>query len=415
MSWFGMLATFLFSLSLLACAPPQDPLPEIEQSKLNLAVKAKSEFAFKLYAQMKQGAQNVFLSPYSISTALTMAYAGANGETADEFKKVLGYNLDGAELHRANSWLAIDLNNRGRFGNIQLHTANRLWGQKGYPFEQAFLDIMETDYLAGMAQIDFKSAPEAARAKINKWVEEATKDRIKDLFPSGSITNITKMVLANAIYFKGNWATQFEKNLTQKAPFYTNAEANIQVDMMKGDDIEAGMIIGQNGKPDVLSLPYKGEELSMLIVMPQHGKMEETENSLSLAKVQSWVDLTENTSKFTVGLPKFKLTQSWALGDILKKMGLIQAFDMEKADFTNIAKRENTGENLFIQSVVHKAFVEVNEEGTEAAAATGISFGATSAAPNSFIVDRPFIFMIYDRKTNNILFMGRIQDPTKDK
>ena len=116
-----------------------------------------------------------------------------------------------------------------------------------------------------------------------------------------------------------------------------------------------------------------------------------------------------------VGLPKFKLTQSWALGDILKKMGLIQAFDMEKADFTNIAKRENTGENLFIQSVVHKAFVEVNEEGTEAAAATGISFGATSAAPNSFIVDRPFIFMIYDRKTNNILFMGRIQDPTKDK
>ncbi len=412
-----MKQTILFSLSLVgtlfivACAPPQDPLPEIQKASLTSVVKTNNVFSINLFKQVVEEKKNTFLSPYSVATALSMLSAGAKGETKKEILKALSYGVPENEMHKANAWLMINLNNRGRFGNFDLNIVNRLWGQQNYPFSSTFLKLLKDNYLAELATVDFKGAPQAAREQINKWVEAQTKGKIKDLMSKDSISQLTRLVLVNAIYFKGEWLNKFEEKSTDQSDFHLDAKTTIKVPMMHSSEIKGDLM--ENDSLKLLSLPYKGEELAMVIIMPKKGKTLQTiiEKQLNDDTLKTWLKQATTTEDIQVALPKFELNQKFKLKDILNKMGIKKVFMPDAADLSGI----NDGkEPLYLSYAIHKSFIVVNEEGTEAAAATGFGIRA-GAAPsfNSFIVDRPFLFMIYDHKTESILFMGKIYDPTK--
>jgi serpin B len=366
-----------------------------------------NRFAFDLYARLKGAEGNLFLSPYSISTALAMTSAGARGETADQMAKVLCLPESGDEVHAAYGALQGDLNAAGEKGTFELAVANRLWGQKGYGFLPDYLALVEKKYGAGLEQVDFAGATEAARQTINAWVEKQTRDKIKDLLKPGVLDAMTRLVLTNAIYFKGKWAEEFDKKATQEEDFFLTPEKKVAAPLMhqkakfgyfEGDGLQA------------LELPYQGGRLAMVVLLPKaKDGLAALEASLSADKVAGWLGQLRRR-EVQVTLPRFKTTAEFSLKDMLVAMGMADAFG-GKADFSGM----NGKKDLFISAVVHKAFVDVNEEGTEAAAATGVAVAAKSkpAPPPVFRADHPFLFLIRDQKTGAILFLGRILDPTK--
>jgi len=371
-----------------------------------------NRFAFDLYAKLKDQEGNLFLSPYSISTALTMTYAGARGQTAQQMAEVLHFpaNLvdDPDRLHGAYAASIKELNAGGKERGYELAVANRLWGQKGYGFLPDFLGLLKTHYGAGLEEVDFARATEAARQTINGWVEEQTKDKIKELLKPGVLDTMTRLVLTNAIYFKGQWLREFPKDATRDEDFFLAPEKKVTAPMMN----QTGEF-GYFGGPDfqALELPYKGEDLSMVVLLPKaKDGLADLEKALSAEKVAEAVAKLRK-QKVMVVLPKFKTTAEFEqLKEPLIALGMKDAFGTD-ADFSGM----NGKKDLFISAVVHKAFVAVDEEGTEAAAATAVVVKLTALRepPPIFRADHPFVFLIRDKRSGAVLFLGRLTDPTR--
>jgi serpin B len=287
--------------------------------------------------------------------------------------------------------------------------ANALWAQHGYSFLDAFLKLLKTDYGAGLNQVDFEGASETARLTINHWVEQKTQDKIKDLLQPGSLKPDTRLVLTNAIYFKGDWQTQFDKTLTKDEDFHLSPAQTKTAPLMHRT---GGFNYFNGGSFQVLEIPYKGKDLSMVLLLPNEiGGLSSLEQSLTESNAQQWLRELAPVSKVIVTLPKFKMTRQFELGATLGAMGMPAAFS-GGADFSGM-----TGKRDFsISEVIHKAYVDVNEEGTEAAAATAITMRALAMRapdqpPPVFRADHPFVFLIRDNRSESILFMGRVTDP----
>ena len=372
-------------------------------------------FAFDLYRTLADEDGNLFFSPHSISLALAMTYAGATGETAHQMAETLHFRLPGAELHAAFNALDHALASRGRDvqgqdgERFRLNIVNAVWGQQGHVFQEAFLDVLAESYGAGVRPADFHGAPEASRLAINDWVAESTEDRIRDLIPPGIINPLTRMVLTNAIYFTASWLFPFSEASTRAHPFHLLDGSSIDVPMMRTQE-EFGYAAGDGYQ--AVDLPYVGHELSMTVIVPDRGRFREFEDSLDAALADRIIDGL-GYRYVTLDLPKFEFASRFRLGDPLKAMGMSDAFDRAAADFSGMNGRSclaGDPECLYIREVVHQGFVAVDEAGTEAAAATAVVMQTESAPPSpvSVTVDRPFLFLIRDRATGAILFVGRV-------
>lgn len=373
-------------------------------------VNLNNQFALEMYSEINEEGKNLFFSPWSISSALAMTFEGAKGQTREEMKNTLHFQEN--DLDRRSSFAG--LYNTINSGNkeYELNTANALWAQKDYPFLEEFINSNKKYYSAEVTNMDFVSKPEESRKEINKWVEEKTNDKIKDLIPQGMINSITRLVLTNAIYFKGDWKLKFDKTKTKKEEFKVNENTTVQADMMSLKEEKDDFKYTENELLQIIELPYKGENLSMIVLLPKKN-LSEIEEQLSVEKLNSWKQSMHEREVF-VYLPKFKFETKYFIAENLSKMGMPTAFSDSSADFTGMFDSTKTTENLFISQVIHQAFVQVDEEGTEAAAATAVIMEATSAMPDyiEFRADHPFIFIIQENSTGSILFMGKVTDPT---
>ena len=368
-------------------------------------VQGNTEFALSLYAQLSTRAGNLFFSPFSLSTALAMTYAGARGQTAAQMATVLHFPANQQHLHSAFSTLGKDLHAESETQGYQLHVANALWGQKGYHFREDFLTTTKTYYGAGLNEVDFHTAAEEARQTINTWVEQQTKDKIKDLIPPGAVDAFTRLVLTNAVYFKGDWLSPFMKPLTQEEEFKVSSDRHITVPLMH----QTGFFnYCERDTFQALELPSVGEKLSLVVLLPKKVEgLTEFEQSLTTQNLTQWLPQLQRR-EVVVTLPKFKVTAEFTLNEVLSRMGMPLAFSAA-ADFSGMSEKEAFN----LSAVIHKAYVDVNEEGTEAAAATGIVMRATALGPPpvTFRADHPFVFLIRDNGSGSILFLGRLVQP----
>ena len=398
------LVLVLLTVSLIAATAA--PVRAAEDNAKGEVVAGNNQFATDLYARLREEPGNLFFSPYSISTALAMTYAGARGDTAEQMAETLRFTAPNEDLHRAMGALVDALNKAGDDGPYELAVANALWAQSGYEFLDEYTDLVTESYRAGLQNVDFQQAAEQARQAINAWVEEQTNNRIKDLIPAGAIDPLTRLVLTNAIYFKGDWANQFDKDATRDRPFTLAGGDKTDVPMMyQKEDFR----YAENEDCQVIELPYEGDDLSMLVLLPRTvGDLPALEAKLSPESLENWTRRMRRR-EVQLYLPRFTMTSEFSLSGTLAAMGMSDAFAPGRADFSGM---DGTRE-LFIQAVVHKAFVDVNEEGTEAAAATGVVVGVTSIGPPPvvFRADHPFLFLIRDNETGSILFIGRVANP----
>ncbi len=396
-----------------AGAAPKEPAPVAKPlTALPAAfVVSNDGFASDLYAQLGKKPGNVFVSPSSISTALAMTYGGAKGATAKEMAKAMHFDLPTSDLHDAFHSLLARLDSTGG-KNPELRIANRLFGQKGMTWETPFIELTKKDYGADLGIVDYLKANEAARLTINGWVEGKTNSKITELLKPGTIDEMTRLVLTNAIYFKGNWASRFKKGDTKDEPFALSAAKSKKVPTMH-QLLETRY--GETSDAQVISLPYQSADpdhaMSMVIILPKKADgLAALEKDFTAKKLETYATST-TLNEVTLSLPKFKITYDVELSDTLRKMGMNMAFSEGLADFSGMTKEAH----LYISKVVHKAFVDVDEEGTEAAAATAVVMNDESAAvpppPKTFKADHPFAFMIRDDKTGSILFMGRVTEP----
>ena len=379
---------------------------------------ATAPSAFDLYHALRGREGNLFYSPHSISLALAMTHAGARGETERQMADALGFSLPPDRLHPAFNALDQELASRGQGlqdedgEGFRLNIVNAVWGQREHPFREPFLDVLAESYGAGVRQADFRGMPEESRLAINDWVAENTEDRIRDLIPPGIINPLTRMVLTNAIYFNASWTYPFHEVDTRKYSFQLLDGGSVDVPMMRTSE-DFGYAAGDGHQ--AVDLPYAGDELSMTVLLPDEGRFREFEESLDAALAERIIEGLW-FRRVTLDLPRFEFESEFRLGETLKSMGMPDAFDSAASDFSGMDGRSclaGDPECLFIREVVHKAFVSVDEAGTEAAAATAVMMQAESAPPDpvSVTVDRPFIFLIRDRETGAVLFVGRVEVP----
>ncbi len=388
--------------------------PNADPADVAAVAQGDNQFAADLYTRLRDKDGNLFVSPYSISTAVAMTRAGARGDTDAEMDKAMHFTLPQDKLNSGFAGLIWQVKGdpAEKKRGYQLSTANALWGQQGFPFQPDFLKLVKADYGAGLNEVDFKTAREQARQTINRWVEKQTNDKIKDLLQPDNVTEDTRLVLTNAIYFKGDWSSPFKKDLTSDEPFYRTADDKAPVPMMN-QTAKYGYLDG--GAFQALEMPYGNGDLSMVVLLPKKiDGLGELEKSLSADKFAEWTGKLHK-QEVIVTLPKFKTEQRISLTQTLSAMGMKLAFDDHKADLTGIGGEPH---ELFISDVIHKAYIDVNEEGTEAAAATAVVVATPNAArvepPKPiFRADHPFIFLIRDTRSGSILFLGRMADPTK--
>lgn len=391
-----------------------ETLPTAPPSEEALAVvQANNQFAIDLYSRLATDpghtAGNVFFSPWSISSALALTYEGARGTTADEIRSVFHFPSSYTTLREGYSEILSGLNS-GDSG-YSLYTANALWAEETHPFLPDYISTADQYYGAKTTNLDFVNEPEVSRATINRWVEDKTRDRIRDLIPEGAIDPTTLLVITNAIYFKGTWDTQFEVSNTQEEDFHVTPSLTVRAPMMKMTSVDAGYSYAETDTLQVLGMPYahtRGKGLSMLVLLPKDNDLEAMENELSAARIAELNQALVHR-QVNVYFPRFRMETSYSLSDTLAGMGMPSAFG--GADFSGM----DGTKGLFIDTIFHKAFVDVNEEGTEAAAATAViairSLGPMEPIP-VFRADHPFLFLIQDNDTGNILFIGRVVNPT---
>ena len=417
--WSGV--GFLFSIVLalvIIAARPETPIPFTASPEVKSAVEGNNAFALDLYKTLKAQPGNLFFSPYSVSTSLAMTYAGARGQTESEMAKTLHFNLGQTNLPVAFAALGARMNQIQRWNRITLTTANSLWCQQDHRFTDAFLNLIHKYYGADAHQVDFIRSPQAASSEINRWVKHKTNGKINEVVEPSQFTYLTRLVLCDATYFKGKWQHQFKVSDTKPAPFHVTTNETVTVPMMSQHS-EFKVAYSDDGAVELLELPYSGRDLSMVILLPEvefglpdveQPGLPDLEQKLTAENLHAWLAKLDQAGshKTSVRLPRFMTTQSFDLAKELKSLGMVSAFDANAANFSEM----DGTKNLSISDVIHKAFVEVNESGTEAAATTLTVIKAASES-GCFIVDHPFIFLIRENGSGSILFLGRIVDPTK--
>jgi serpin B len=385
--------------------------PSVPQSDMQSLVNGNNIFALDLYQSLAKQNGNLIYSPFSISLALAMTYAGARGATESQMTDTLHFTLGQTSTHPAFN--AIDLklaqsaeSMKNNQVAMQLNIANAVWAEQTYPFQQDFLDTIALNYGAGIQLADFINQYEPTREEINTWVSDQTNKKIQDLLAKGTLNSATRMVLVNAIYFKADWWTTFDPNNTHDAPFHLLDGSEAQVKMMS-NSLNSIPYTSADGYQAV-ELPYAGGTAAMDILVPAEGKFAEFESSLNADKLNEILKAMQPAS-VQLGLPKFKFASEFSLPDQLSALGMTDAFDPNLADFSGMTGNRD----LFISDVVHKAFVAVDEKGTEAAAATAaiMQLGMVPVSQTILTIDRPFIFVIRDTISGQILFMGRVVNP----
>ena len=385
----------------------RETAPNVPEEDLKALSAGNRAFALDLYRALRDEQDNLFFSPYSISLALAMAWAGAANETEAQMAQTLHFTLPQDRLHPAFNALSLELASRGEGAEGQdgepfrLNIANATWGQDGHHFLDSFLDVLAVNYGAGLNLLDFFSDPEASRITINTWVEEQTEDKIKDLVPPGAIDQATRLVLTNAIYFNAAWQYPFEESMTESVPFRLPDGGTVVADMMAQTE---SFRYAQGDGCQAVELPYDDNRLSMVILLPEDGRFDEFESSFDPDEIIDGMQ----SAYVHLRMPRFQYEFRVGLADRLAEMGMPSAFSSQ-ADFSGI----DGTRDLIVSDVIHKAFVSVDEAGTEAAAATAVLFELTSIPPPpvEMTLDRPFLFFIRDIPTETILFAGRVANP----
>jgi serpin B len=392
---------------------------EGEPTDAEAVVEGNNAFAVALYGQLRGKAGNLFFSPESISTALAMTYAGARGDTATGMAKAMDFRLPVERLNPAMGALLKEMN--AAHADYQLSVANALWAAEGYELRADYLKQLNDNYDAGVEELDFKNATEAARTTINQWVAKKTAEKIQNLLAPGVLTKQTRLVLTNAIYFKGTWRDPFAKGDTKPEDFHLAAGKTVKAELMHREG--GGYRYADEGTFQALEIPYKGGpfpggELSMIVLLPREADgLGALEAQLTAENAKTWIAALQPARKVIVTMPRFKMTQEFQLEEPLTALGMGVAFDKGKADFSGMTETKGkTGPGFVISAVIHKAYVDVNEEGTEAAAATAVVMVGAMASMRPpptpvFRADHPFVFLIRDNKSGGILFMGRVEKP----
>ncbi len=395
-----------------------DMHPEVAEGDVVSLVEGNTAFALELYSQLTRSGGNLFYSPYSLSQAIAMAYAGAGGETQAQMADTLRFDLPQGRLHTAFN--ALDVLLTGQTWEEEgavflLNVAISVWAQEGYGFLPDYLDTLTLNYGEEVRLADFRRDAEGARGRINDWIADETEDRIRDTITSGAVDEFTRLVLANAIYFKAAWENAFDERATTDLAFHLLDGSKRDVPMMRR---EADLLYASGEGYQAIDLPYKGGDVAMTILLPKSGRFSEFEESLSGDSVEAILDgLDYELVRLT--MPKFAIESAFSLSDTLSAMGMPDAFDDEAANFSGMdgqTCKEKGDICLLISDVLHKAFISVDEAGTEAAAATAVIAGATLEAevepePIRLVVDRPFLFIIRHQATGAVLFVGRVLDP----
>jgi serine protease inhibitor/ankyrin repeat protein len=393
--------------------PVAENAPQEDESSLTDAqrvVRGNTAFALGLYEKLRAREGNLFFSPYSISTALVMTYAGAREDTAREMADTLRFSLNADRLHPAFAELQAGLNKVQESGNVRLSVANSLWPQQGHPFLGEYLTLVEKHYGVRITSVDYSTdaTREASRQMINRWVEDRTQNKIQELVRPEHLTDLTRLVLTNAIYFNGKWKNEFDPEATRDGTFYLSVGRSVSTPTMHQTD---EFRCAADSSAQILELSYRGDELSMLILLPPRIEgLAQLEKRLSVENLNRWRRLLKE-SQVIVSLPRFRMTWEAGLKTILQQMGMAKAFEWPGANFAGLDGDPNW---FCIGEVIHKAYVDVNEEGTEAAAATAVEMRMMGMPPKppEFRADHPFLFLIQDSRTGSILFLGRIVDPT---
>ncbi len=415
------IAAIIPALFLSACGPAQVAAsqlsrvenPNVPASDLEQLVQGNTAFAFDLYRVVRTSEGNLVYSPYSISLAFAMVYGGAAGETARQMAEVLHYSLPPDQFHPAFNSLDLELARRpsqaisvDEADRFQLSIANSTWAQKDYSFLPAYLDLLALNYGAGMHMVDFRNAPEQARKQVNDWVSERTNRRIQDILPEGSVEPRTALVLANAIYFKAHWQSEFNSGFTGSGPFTLLDGTTVDVPMMSQHP-EQDYPYAEGDGWQAVSLSYKGGLADMLILLPSQGTIKDFEAGLTAKKYQAVVSALKS-ERVILSLPKFKFETELGLKEELVGMGMQDAFTENVADLSGM----DGTHQLYLSDAFHKAFIAVDEKGTEAAAATAaVAVPASMPVGKDMQINRPFIFFIRDVPSGTILFMGRVVDP----
>ncbi len=410
----------ILSLLFSACGPSasvaqselgRDTAPNTPPDDVRTLVNNNNTFAFDLYQSLQTQDGNLIYSPYSISLALAMTYAGARGETEAQMSQTLHF-LPQDQVHPAFNALDLQLAERGKAPSkdetpLQLNIVNAVWAEQTYPFLQSFLDTIALNYGAGIRLTDFINQHEAARKEINGWVSDQTHDKIRDLLPPGVLSPDTRMALVNAIYFKADWLAPFDAESTHDAPFHLLDGSEVSVPTMNQD---AFLPYASGDGWQAIELAYQGQTAAMDIIVPDAGRFEEVESSLDYGTAADILTSLQPTS-VALALPKFQFEAEFGLNDQLIALGMQDAFDPNAANFSGMTERND----LYISAVIHKAFVAVDEKGTEAAAATAVIMDLASAPMSgvTLTIDRPFIFFIRDIPTGQILFIGRVLNPAQ--
>ena len=419
----SLILTLLFLL-FSACAPSPSARiaksdlqrmtsPNVDSNALHTLADDNNAFALDLYQSLRARDGNLIYSPYSISLALAMTYAGARGETEDQMAETLHFSSQ-SKLHSALNALDLELAKRGQAASkdetpLQLNIANAVWAEQTFPFLKDYLDVIAQNYGAGIQLADFVNQHEAVRKQINEWVSNRTNEKIRDLIPGGVLNPATKMVLVNAIYFKADWLHPFSPDATQDAPFHLLEGSDVQVKMMSQS--LSGVPYLQSDGYQAVELPYQGGTAAMDILVPDEGTFSEFESTLDAQKLNEILRNMQPGAGMQLGLPKFSFSTDVDLKEGLTALGMPDAFDPARADFSGMTG----GKDLYIDTVLHKAFVAADEKGTEAAAATAVIMMPTSAMlPDvTLTIDRPFLFVIRDLPSGQILFIGRVLNPVK--
>ena len=388
--------------------------PSVDSSQIATLAKDNTTFAMKFYDQIRSQDGNLVYSPFSISVALSMALAGAEGTTKTAMMDALQLSLPVDSVYPAYDALLLAIQaseeqtNEGMDGNpFKLNIANATWGQAGFTFKEPFLDTLAKYFGAGMYTVDYQQDPEAARQAINQWIAQETEDKITDLIPQGAINELTRLVLANAIYFNGSWLYPFSEQRTTEAPFYLLDSSQSSVEMMSLNGEH--LLYGSDQSYQVVQLPYLSTDFVMTILVPENGEFENVEAALT-ADFMTSVRNNLAMQRVDLQMPKFDFETSINANDPLAALGMGEAFDPDKADFSGMTDQER----LLITDVLHKATITVDESGTEAAAATAVIMGVTSAMPEepiTLVIDHPFMFFIEHPSTGTVLFMGRVVQP----
>jgi len=399
-------ATVLFLFPYEPGQPPQADDTESTEQGMQEVVNANNEFAFDLYFELNKNEKgNIFYSPYSISGALAMTYEGAKAQTADEIKSV--FHFPESNILRPNfAGIYNDINKENK--DYELKTGNALWVQKDFPLLEDYMTRVEKYYGGKAATLDFVKETEESRLTINRFIEEQTKEKIKNLIPIGSVGASTRLVLTNAIYFKGIWEWEFDKSDTFEEGFIITPDNVVKTPMMHMSPEKTKFNYAETEDLQILELPYKGEKISMLILLPNEN-LETIESSLTEEKLDEYKLQMEETKLDSISLPRFEFDTKYFMKNTLATLGMPIAFS-GNADFSGMTGKKD----LFISQVIHQAYVGVDEKGTEAAAATAVIMKELAIMPtNIFKADHPFMFVIQEKDTGNILFLGRVVDPTK--